>query len=173
LYQGIKFPPNLPDGYFEPNGNKYGLYNEWHKVQEEINWLKQLRQQESTSETTATVTGLSASSTIETGTTVLTNTTTLVASSNIVSNANTQEVLNATMVTTNAVCPSSEMPRGNNYCPQADWNRQSGLMSHVSFFNTYLAESKELSPFPLKCFWQFGEEVWTIFGGKLVPPESI
>ena len=147
------------DGYFEPNGNEYGCYNEWHKVQEEINRLKQLHQQELTSESTAAATGLSALSTIETGTTVLTDTTTLVASFNIVSNTNTQEVLNATMVTTNAVCPSGEMPRGDSYCPQANWNRQPGLMSRVSFFNKYLAESKELSTFQLKCFWQFGEEV--------------
>jgi hypothetical protein len=182
LYQGIEFSPCLPDGYFEPNGNEYGRYNEWDKVQEKINQLhQQLHQQESasgttataTATTTATVTGLAASSTIESGTTVIA-TTTPAASSNIVSNANMQDVLNATTVTTNAVHPSGGMPRGDNYCPQAVWNRQLGQLSpHVSFFNTYLTESKELSPFQLQCFWQFAEAAWRIFGGESVAMDSI
>jgi hypothetical protein len=69
LYQGIEFPPDSPDVYFEPNGNEYGHYNEWDKVQEDIDQLQQLHQQEY--ETTAT--GLAASSAIETESTAIAN----------------------------------------------------------------------------------------------------
>jgi hypothetical protein len=42
------------------------------------------------------------------------------------------------------------------------------MMAHVSSFNKYLVESKYLSRFQLKCFWQFGQEAWMIFGGELI-----
>jgi hypothetical protein len=53
------------------------------------------------------------------------------------------------------------------YCSQAIvWNCKLGLMSPVSFFSTDLTESKELTTFQLKYFWQFDQETWTIFGGS-------
>jgi hypothetical protein len=68
----------------------------------------------------------------------------LAASSNIVSNTNSkeEEVLNATTVTTNVMHPSGEMLRGNLYCSQAVWNHRLGMISHVSFFNTYLGRNQ-------------------------------
>jgi hypothetical protein len=80
------------------------------------------------------VTGLAALPTIETEHTDIASNTT-----------NTQEV-NATtnMAPVYASHPSGDTPRSYYYCSQAVCNRKIGMMSCVSFFNTYLAESKEL-----------------------------
>ena len=64
-------------------------------------------------------------------------------------------------------------PRSDFYCSQAVWNHKIGMLSRVSFFNTYLAESKELSPFQLKCFWRFRQEAWMIFAGESVAADRV
>ncbi len=41
LYHGYDFPPELPEGYFEPIGVEYGWYSDWSRVEIEINrWME-------------------------------------------------------------------------------------------------------------------------------------
>lgn len=41
VYKDIEFPPELPDGYFEPIGLEYSRYKDWNNVRAEMDrWLR-------------------------------------------------------------------------------------------------------------------------------------
>jgi hypothetical protein len=53
VYNHIKFPPKVPEGYDEPIGIEYGRYCEWDRIQTEIDCLSQLEELEARSQPTA------------------------------------------------------------------------------------------------------------------------
>jgi hypothetical protein len=104
------------------------------------------------------VTGLAALPTIET------------EHMDIASNTTNTQEMNATTMApvVHALHPSGETPRSDCYCSQAVWNCKIRMMSCVSFFNTFLAESKELSVFftLLAVRTRSMDNIWRQVGGS-------
>ncbi len=81
--------------------------------------------------------------------------------------------MTSTTVIVPAVGPTSSPTKGDFYCSQANWRRDLGGKTHVSYFNTYLSESKPLSDYQSNHFWTIVSDVATVFGPEAHTPQSL
>jgi hypothetical protein len=188
----MKFPPELPDDYFEPMGIDYGRYKEWEQIEALMVQLQTGENAVAPGPTEATP----QQTPMELGPPQLpiplleaqpasppTNPLPIPNPSPPERQPTAQPTPTpeptALPPSTPTPSPSQSTPtkpqatKGDIYSAQANWRRDLGGMTQVSYFNTYLLETKALSTFQEKHFWNIVDEVTQVFGPDSYTPQSM
>jgi hypothetical protein len=192
LFGGMLFPPQLPEGYFEPMGIDYGRYKEWDNIQMKIYEMEMGMHDEamlpimdieeatppSTEEATINIPvqqNLSqnpASPPQGLQSNINSPRTPLPPTPQQQTDASQQSEVAAV-----ALQPSSGLsaspPNGDFYSPQANWRRDLGVKTRVSALNTYVSQSKPLSNVQRQYFWDIVSRVHELLRGSTYSDKEI
>ena len=176
-YGGMEFPAELPQGYFEPMGIDYGRYKEWEQIEQLIaeaqigdmdSPLPQTPPQ-ATESAPAPAADLSPSpAPVPTEE----STPAPVPAPALESSPVLESASPLPSMPSRNLSPNPSPTKGDIYSAQANWSRKLGGISQVSYFNTYLLQSKPLSSFQSNNFWALVDEVQQVYGVGSHTPQS-
>jgi hypothetical protein len=178
VYEGLEFPAQLPEDYFEPIGIEYGRYKDWKDVQMVLDTHCQLPRDRCSSspvqpeEETAQEPKMTA---FQDNQPVRSAAFPDVLQIQPMAAANNGSPTNNVATSMSPAVASPSQGEKWDYGPQNNWSRNLSPMTayRVSVASTYLSENVKFAPLQSEYFWKAVKDATNYHGGEQANSENI